>query len=190
MKPTFFTTVAVAMLLPGPALAEPATRTITVDTPNYSGERVITRDRETGTYSRDTNITRKEDGAVATRHWESQRTDTGRTMSGSQTRFNGDTRTYEGERMRHGNHSRTHGTTTGPNGETLDYRAQSRWNGNGYDRRQRLRNEDGQVVAGRNTHVRERGNTQVRRVVSGNRNGARRVTTTRRTVNRRSRRGR
>lgn len=190
MRTNFWTTLTVAMLLPAPALAEPATRTVTVDTPNYSAERVITRDREAGTYTRDTSVIRKEDGAVATRNWESQRTDTGRVMSGSQTRFNGDTRTFEGERMRHGNHSRTHGTTTGPNGETLDYRAQSRWNGNGYDRRQRLRNQDGDIVAGRNVQSRQRGNTQVRRVGVANQNGARRVTTTRRTVNRRSRRGR
>ncbi|QLC23953.1 hypothetical protein HFP57_02165 [Parasphingopyxis algicola] len=181
-------TAAVTLAVAPMAMAQ--TRTITVDTPNYSGERIITRDSDTGFYSRDTAITRKDDGAVATRYWESNRTDTGRTMSGSQTRFNGDTRTYEGERMRRGNHTRTHGTTTGPNGETLDYRGQSRWNGHGYDRRQRLRNEDGQVVAGRNTHVRQRGNTRVRRVAVGNQNGVRRVTTTRRTVNRRSRRGR
>lgn len=137
MKPTFMMTVAVAMLFPGPALAEPTTRTITIDTPNFEGERVITRDREAGLRTMDSTLTRKEDGAVATRSRETQRTDSGVIISGSQTRINGDTRSFEAERQRT-----------------------------------------------------ENGNTHTRRVVAGNANGARRVTTTRRTVNRPRRRAR
>lgn len=137
MKPTFMMTAAIAMLLPGPALAEPTTRTITIDTPNFEGERVITRDREAGLRTMESTLTRKEDGAVATRSRETQRTDSGVIISGSQTRFNGDTRSFEGERQRT-----------------------------------------------------ENGNTRTRRVVAGNGNGARRVTTTRRTVNRPRRRAR
>ena len=190
MKPTFMMTVAVAMLLPGPALAEPTTRTITVDTPNFEGERVITRDREAGLRSVDSTLTRKEDGAVATRSRETQQTDTGAIISGSQTRFNGNTRSFEAERQRTENGYRTQGTVTGSNGETYDYRARGRRTENGFDRQQRIRNSDGEIVAGRNVRIRQNGNTRTRRVVAGNGNEARRVTTTRRTVNRPRRRAR
>ncbi|MEO1169750.1 MAG: hypothetical protein AAFW97_13665 [Pseudomonadota bacterium] len=190
MKPIFLTSVAIAMLLPGAALADPITRTITIDTPRVEGERVVTQDRDAGLRTVDATLIRKEDGAVATRNRESQRTDTGRTFSGTQTRFNGDTRSYEGERVRDGNRYRTTGTGIGYNGNEYTYDARGRRTPNGFDRQQRVRNADGEVVAGRNIRVRERGNTRVRRATVGNRDGVRRTTTTRRTVNRRSRGGR
>ncbi len=187
MKPIFWTTAAIALLLPGPALAEAQTRTITIDTPRVEGERVVTRDRDTGLRTVDSTLTRKEDGAVATRNREIQRTDTGAIISGSRTRFNGDTRSYEGERVRTENGYRTSGSGTGFNGNSFTYDARGRRTPNGFDRQQRVRNSDGDVVAGRNVRVRQNGNTRTRRVVAGNANGVRRVTTTRRTVNRRRR---
>ncbi|WP_299326811.1 hypothetical protein [Parasphingopyxis sp.] len=190
MKPTFLTTVAIAMLLPAPALADPVTRTYTVDTPRVEGERVVTRDRDAGSRSVDSTLIRKEDGAIATRNRNSQRTDTGRTFSGTTTRFNGDTRSYEAERVRDGNRYRTTGSGVGYNGNEYTYDARGRATPNGFNRQQRVRNADGEVVAGRNIRVRERGNTRVRRATVGNGDGARRTTTTRRTVNRRSRGGR
>lgn len=190
MKPVFLTTVTIAMLLPGAALAEPETRTITIDTPRVEGERVVTRDREAGSRTVDATLIRKEDGAIATRNRESQRTDTGRVFSGSTTRFNGDTRSFEGERVRDGNRYTTTGSGIGFNGNEYTYDARGRRTPNGFDRQQRVRNADGEVVAGRNIRVRERGNTRVRRATVGSRDGVRRTTTTRRTVNRRSRGGR
>ena len=145
----------------------------------------MTRDPEAGLRTLDATLTRKEDGAVATRYRETQRTDTGALISGNSTRFNGDTRSFEGERVRTENGYRTTGSGTGYNGNSFTYDARGRRTPNGFDRQQRVRNSDGDVVAGRNVRVRQNGNTRTRRVVAGNANGARRVTTTRRTVRRR-----
>lgn len=188
MKPIYLISATAAILVTGPtALAQ--TRTITIDTPNYYGERVVTRDREAGLTTRDSTVTRKQDGAVASSHWERQRTDNGALLSGSQTNFRGQTRSFEGERQRGNGRYRTRGTITRPNGEQFEYRAQGRRTDNGWDRRQRVRNSDGEIVAGRNVRVRQRGDTQVRRVTAGRRgHGVRRTTTVRRTV--RNRRGR
>ena len=99
MKPIIVMTAAVAALAIAPvAIAQ--TRTITIDTPNFYGERVVTRDRDAGLTTRNSTVTRKEDGAVATSNWERQRTDTGALLSGSETNFRGQTRSFEGERQR------------------------------------------------------------------------------------------
>lgn len=83
------------LCVPAAALAEPATRTVTIDTPRYEGSRTTTRDREAGTLTRDTSVTRRSDGATATRHYERQRTADGFTASGNTTAFNGATRSFE-----------------------------------------------------------------------------------------------
>jgi hypothetical protein len=85
---------------PAAALAEPATRTVTFDGPRAEGTRTVTRDREAGTLVRDTQVTRRSDGATASRHYERQRTETGFTASGTATGFNGGTRSFEVTRTR------------------------------------------------------------------------------------------
>lgn len=90
-----FMIIAAALTTPAAALAEPRTRTVTWDTPRFDGSRTVTRDREAGTVVRDTTVTRNRDGAVATRHYERQRTETGFTASGTATAFNGATRSFE-----------------------------------------------------------------------------------------------
>lgn len=84
-----------ALCTPAAALAEPVTRTATIDTPRYEATRTITRDREAGTVVRDTQVTRRADGATASRHFEGQRTENGFTGSGTATAFNGATRSFQ-----------------------------------------------------------------------------------------------
>ncbi len=83
------------LVTPAAALAEPETRTVTIDGPRVQGTRTVTRDRDAGTLTRDTQLTRRSDGATATRHFERQRTETGFTASGTATGFNGATRSFE-----------------------------------------------------------------------------------------------
>lgn len=138
-----------AMLIAPPALADPVTKTITVDTHKYEGTKTITRDKEAGTLSRDTDVTRKSDGATASRDYDRQRTDTGFTASGSATRFNGDTRSFDYERTRTAHGYNAQGSLTRFNGKTYDYNAKVRRGENRVFKSQMLRNANGNVVAAR-----------------------------------------
>ncbi len=114
---------AAATMFATAAFADPVTRKITIDTPKYEGTKTITRDREEGTLSRDTDLIRKADGATASRDYARTRTTDGYTAEGSLTRFNG--KTYDYDARRRG-----------------EYRV---------SRTQVLRNENGRVVAARRT---------------------------------------
>lgn len=140
---------AAAAILASGALADPVTKTVTIDTPKYEGTKTYTRDKEEGTFSKDAELTRKSDGATATREYDRQRTDTGLTASGSTTRFNGDTRSFDYERTRTANGYDATGTLTRFNGESYDYTAKLRRGEYRVGRSQVLRNESGQVVAAR-----------------------------------------
>lgn len=95
-----YLTIGALLCAPAVALAEPVTRTVTIDTPRYEGSRTTTRDRDAGTLVRDTNLTRREDGAVASRHFERRRSEEGVSGSGTATGFNGGTRSFEFSRPR------------------------------------------------------------------------------------------
>src|SRR5262245_21728929 len=140
--------VAAALIAPA-AMADPVTRTVTIDTPRYEGTRTVTRDQEAGSLSRDTDVTLKSDGATASRDYDRQRTDTGVTESGSTTRFNGDTRSFDYERTRTAHGYNATGTVTGFNGNTYDYSAKLRRGEYRVGRTQVLRNDSGQIVAAR-----------------------------------------
>ncbi len=140
-----------AMLVAPAALAEPVTRTYTIDTPNYEGTKTVTRDKEVGTVSKDAELTRLSDGASATREYDRSRTDTGVVASGSTTRFNGDTRSFDYERTRTAHGYNADGTITRFNGKTYDYDAYVRRGEYRVGRSQVLRNDSGQVVAARRT---------------------------------------
>ena len=147
---TKFLLAGIAAILMAPAAAaDPVTKTITVDTPRYEGTKTITRDHEAGSLSRDAELTRKSDGAVATRDYDRQRTDTGVTASGSTTRFNGDTRSFDYDRTRTAHGYDATGTVTGFNGNSYDYSAKLRRGEYRVAKRQVLRNENGRVVAAR-----------------------------------------
>ena len=136
------------------AFAEPVTRTVAIDMPRYEGTRPTTRDREAGTLERDAILTRSSDGAVATRSYDRQRTDAGALLSGSTTRFDGETRSFNAERTRTARGYRTEGSVTGFNGESYAYQAVGRRTPNGFVRRQGLRDGEGDLVAGRRVAVR------------------------------------
>lgn len=140
MRNLALTLIAAGLCLPAAALAEPRTRTMTIDTPRYEGSRTVTRDREAGTVSRDSEVTRRSDGATRSRDYSRERTANGYRAEGSVTRFNG---------------------------ETFDYSAAGRRTPNGFVRRQGLRNSDGDLIAGRRVAVRQRaGGSIVRRSTS------------------------
>jgi hypothetical protein len=89
-----------ALFAPAAALADPITRTMTIDGPRVQGSRTVTRDRDAGTVTRDATLTRRSDGATATRHYERRRTADGFTASATATGFNGGTRSFEVTRVR------------------------------------------------------------------------------------------
>lgn len=140
-----------ALLMTTAASAEPVTRTYTIDTPKYEGEKIVTRDREAGTVSKDAELTRKSDGAAATREYDRARTDTGVIVSGSTTRFNGDTRSFDYERNRTAHGYNAEGSVTRFNGKTYDYNAKLRRGEHRVARSQVLRNDQGKIVAARRT---------------------------------------
>ena len=150
MTKLLLTAAAVALFAPA-ALADPVTKTVTIDTPKYEGTKTYTRDKQEGTFVRDTELTRKSDGATATREYDRQRTETGVTASGSTTRFNGDQRSFDYERTRTAHGYNAEGTLTRFNGQTYDYNAKVRRGEYRVGRSQVLRNSSGQVVAARRT---------------------------------------
>lgn len=155
MRNLVLSLIAAGLCLPAAALAEPKTRTVTVDTPNYEGTRTVTRDREAGSVSRDTEVTRLSDGATRTRNYDRQRTANGVTASGATTRFNGQTRNFDYTRTRGEGGYTADGNVTRFNGQSYDYHAAGRRTPNGFVRRQGLRNGDGELVAGRRVAVRQ-----------------------------------
>jgi len=100
-----FLILAVTTLAASAALAEPHTRTATVDGPTVAGTRTIVRDPAAGTLKRSTDATRKRDGATASRDYSRTRTATGFTATGTATGFNGQTYTGTGQRVRNGDGS-------------------------------------------------------------------------------------
>lgn len=101
-----FLALGVVLCAPAVALADPVTRTVTIDGPRVEGSRTVTRDREAGTVVRDTELTRRSDGATASSHYQRQRTETGFTASGTATGFNGATRSFEASGTRAADGSR------------------------------------------------------------------------------------
>ncbi len=92
------------IILPLAALALAASasaqtsRTTTIEKPKGTATKTVTRDN--GTRTVDATATRNSDGATATRHRERTKTENGVSGSGSQTGFNGKTRSYEYDRTR------------------------------------------------------------------------------------------
>lgn len=142
---------AAAVMMTSAALAEPVTRTYTFDTPNYEGVKTVTRDKEAGTVSKDAELTRLSDGAVAGREYDRSRTEDGFVASGSRTQFDGDSRNWDYQRTRTGNGWNAEGSATGFNGKSYDYNAKLRRGEYRVGRSQVLRNESGQAVAARKT---------------------------------------
>lgn len=140
-----------AILTVAPVSAQ-STKTVTIDRPNYDGTRTITRDGQ-GDVTRDTDITRKSDGATATRDYDRTKTADGWTANGSRTGFNGKTSDFEASKVRNASGSVTTGTATGPNGRTLDYAGSRTRTGNGYTSAQSLTTGSGKTLWSRDKTV-------------------------------------
>lgn len=161
---TILTVPALLALVAAPALAEPQTKTVTIDRPNYEGSRTVTRDPEAGTLQRDAEVTRKSDGATAERHFERTRTDDGFTASGSATGFNGKTRSFEIDRTRTDSGSTTNGSYTTRGGETYVVTGNRARTETGFTANQHVANGAGEAVYNRDVTV-ARANGQVSRSV-------------------------
>lgn len=140
-----------AMLAALPAHAQ-SSRTTSVDTANYNGTRTVTRDGEGGV-TRDTDVTRKSDGATASRDYQRNLTSDGWTASATQTNFNGQTSSAQATKVRNGNGSTTTGSVTGRNGNTYGYAGSRTYTGHGYVASQSVTNGAGDTVWARGKAV-------------------------------------
>ncbi|MBB5685555.1 hypothetical protein [Sphingobium boeckii] len=155
---------ALVMLTATPALAAPTTRTMTVDKPNFEGSKTVTRDPETRTVARDTEVTRKSDGATATRSYDRAPTESGMSASGSATGFNGKTRSFEVDRSRTDTGYVASGTATGGNGGTYALSASRDRTETGYVSNRNVTNGAGETVYNKDKSV-SRANGQLSRSV-------------------------
>jgi hypothetical protein len=159
-----FLLMSAAALSAGAAFAEPVTKTVTVDRPNYEASRVIVRDKDVGTLARDTDVTRKSDGATASRDYSRTRTDTGVVASGSQTGFAGKTRSFEYERTRTGTGYTASGSATGKGGRTYTYEANKVRTGTGYTSGKTVTGPQGRALYNRDVAVDRSGGNVTRSV--------------------------
>lgn len=148
---TRFAFPMVAMLMAAPTFAQ-TTKTTTFDNPKYSGTRTTTVDPATKGYSKDAVITRKSDGATATRDVTGQRTDTGATVSGGTTGFDGKTTSFTYDRTRTATGSTATGSYTGRDGQTYAYNGNvtRSGDGTGYTASQSITNASGASLYNRN----------------------------------------
>lgn len=144
---------SVAVLAATAVHAEPVTKTTTVDRPNYEGTRVVSRDKAAGTVTRGTDVTRKSDGATASRDYSRTRTDTGFTASGSSTGFNGKTSSFDATRTRTDTGYTSTGTATGRNGQTYTLSGNRTRTENGYTSNHNVVNGSGATVYNRDASV-------------------------------------
>ena len=145
----FLLVPALAAIIVGPVMAEPVTKTITIDRPNYDGTTTIVRDKDAGTLSRDTQITRASDGATATREFDRARTANGSTASGSATNFDGKTRSFENTRTRTDTGSSTSGSYTTRGGETYTTSGNRTRTDTGFTANQNIKDAAGATVFNR-----------------------------------------
>lgn len=139
--------------------------TTTIDRPGYSGTRTTIVDPVTGIASRDGTVTRKADGAVASREMDRTRTDSGVAIQGSSTNFAGETRNVDYNRTRTDTGSTATGSFTRRNGDTLTYQS-NRTRGDGsFAAQQEVTGANGQSLYAR-TATASRSDTGVGRSVN------------------------
>jgi hypothetical protein len=146
------------------AVAEPTTKTVTVDRPNYDATRVIVRDKEAGTLTRETDIIRERDGATASRDYSRTRTDSGVVASGSATGFAGRTSSFDYSRTRTDTGYVASGTATGKGGRTYSYDAERIRNGSGFTAEQTVTGPKGRTLYDRDVAVTRSGGNVTRSV--------------------------
>lgn len=139
-----------ALALAAPAAAQQS-RTATYEGPNVSAAQTTTVNPETGTATRDREVTNLNTGNTATSSAVRQRTDTGADVSVVQTGPQGNSRSLEGTRTRTGNGSTFSGTATGATGQTYGVQGSRSRDGRGNAQAsQSVTNSAGQTVASRN----------------------------------------
>lgn len=149
MKRLTILALAAAGLIAAPALAQES-RTVTIDTERYEGTRTTERDRDEGSLTRETDVTRKSDGATASRDFSRQRTEDGVVRDRSGTDFQGRSATshYERERTPHG--WQASGERVQRDGDVIAYRGQARVGEHRVVKREAV-SRNGQPVAARRT---------------------------------------
>ncbi|MCZ8369770.1 MAG: hypothetical protein O9293_07370 [Porphyrobacter sp.] len=149
--------------------AQELSRTKTFEGPNVSATQTTTVNRETGTATRDRDVTNLNTGSAASSSALRQRTDTGSTVSVTQTGPQGRTRSLEGERVRTENGSTFSGTATGRGGQTYGLSDSRSRDGQGNSQAsQRVTDSDGNTLAARDRAT-TRSNGQVNTTVSRSR---------------------
>jgi hypothetical protein len=108
-----------ALALAAPLGAQDKTRTKTYEGDKVAASQTTTVNRDTGTATRDREVTNLATGNTASSSAVRQRTDTGSTIGVVQTGPQGNSRTLEGERVRTGNGSTFNGTATGRGGQSF-----------------------------------------------------------------------
>lgn len=122
--------ILAAGLAATPALAQQS-KTVTVDAPRYEGTRTATYDHDEHTLTRETDVTRKSDGATASSSFERQRTDDGVTRERSSTDFEGRTSSSNYERQQTADGWEAEGQHVRRNGTVADYTGQGTRTENG-----------------------------------------------------------
>ena len=114
--------------------------------------------------SRDAELTRKRDGATATREYDRQKTESGWTASGSATNFRGQTRGFEAMHSRGNGSAQTSGSYSTFRGQSYTFSGSRQKSGTGYVANQNIQNSSGATVYNRDVSV-TRANGQVNRSV-------------------------
>ena len=133
-----------------PAAAQEQTRTKTFEGPNVSGTQTTTVNPETGTATRDREVTNLNTGNTASSSAVRQRTETGSTIGVVQTGPQGNSRSLQGERTRTENGSTFTGTATGRGGQTVGLAGSRSRDGQGNSQAsQSVTNSAGETLAAR-----------------------------------------
>jgi hypothetical protein len=147
--------VAVVALLAGTgAMAEQARadRSVSVDAPGFEGSRTVTRAPGERTVSAD--VTRKADGATASRERRWARTGDGVTRSGERTGFDGRSRSADYARTRTGDGFVETGSLTRANGAQWSLAGEGGRTEDGRMRTRVISDGDGQLLRTRTDSVR------------------------------------
>lgn len=144
-----FASLAVFAAIPAHAQSS---RTTTIDRPNYEGSRTVSRDGAGGV-TRDTDVTRKSDGATASRDYQRNLNATGATATASRTGFDGRTASAQASRTRTGTGSVTTGSVTGPGGNSYGYTGSRTRTGYGHTASQSVTNGSGATLWSRDAAV-------------------------------------
>jgi hypothetical protein len=149
MKMHAILALAAAGLFAVPASAQDG-RTASFENDNYSATRTVTHGG--GTTTRDTEVTRKSDGATAESSFVRQRTDTGVTRNRSTTHFDGRTSSTSYERWRTPHGWRAEGQHVQRDGDVVGYNARGVFTPRGRVSRQTI-SFNGERVATRRVKV-------------------------------------